>query len=311
MSEHLENNNLIARWLEGDLSEAERQTLEESQELNDLNEVLKDVSNWKLEPYNASKGYEDLKKRLNTNANSNAGKKVVKLHSYLRFAAAAVLLFLAYFGIQQFLSGSEVTYALGTGETQHIDLPDGSTVDLDASSTLSYNTKSWPEERNLNLEGQAFFDVKKGSSFTVFTQAGEVKVLGTQFNVKSSVKSLVVICYEGSVEVSEADKKHVLNPGEGIRIMETGAIRFTTSEHTPSWKKANGNSSHYEQAPLQEVMDDLKRQYGIVSELPIEYSPLEFSGNVPRDDLERALKTIFVPMEISYSLDDGQVQFIP
>jgi len=311
VSDNLENNNLIARWLEGDLSDEERRSLESSDELNDLNEVLKDVSNWKVKSFDAVSGYEELKSQLTAESETLSRKKVIPLNSVLRYVAAAVLLFLAYFGIQKFLPSSEISYVLGPGETHNIELPDGSNVHLDASSTLSFNAQRWPEERSLSLEGQAFFEVTKGSSFVVTTQKGLVKVLGTEFNIKSSINSLVVACYGGSVLVTESEASHTLKQGEGIRISESGIETFKTKEPAPSWTRSNGGAVRYDQAPLQEVMDDLERQYGLKAKLPEAYQTLEFSGNVPRDNFERALKTIFVPMEISYSLNDGQVQFIP
>jgi ferric-dicitrate binding protein FerR (iron transport regulator) len=55
---------------------------------------------------------------------------------------------------------------------------------LNAASKLSFNEKKWADQRALTLEGEAFFKVQKGQTFSVNTTAGVITVLGTQFNVK-------------------------------------------------------------------------------------------------------------------------------
>ena len=80
-------------------------------------------------------------------------------------------------------------------------MPDGSSVNLNAGSELEYTSFNWKKNRVLSLGGEAFFKVKKGKTFTVITKEGNVKVLGTQFKVKSREKLYEVTCFEGKVQV--------------------------------------------------------------------------------------------------------------
>ena len=74
---------------------------------------------------------------------------------------------------------------------------------LNSKSTITFNKHNWDTNRTLELNGEAFFDVEKGNTFTVKTSQGNVSVLGTEFNVNASVDFFRVSCYEGKVKVSE------------------------------------------------------------------------------------------------------------
>ena len=82
-------------------------------------------------------------------------------------------------------------------------LPDGSQVYLNQNSTVSYEQDFDP--RTLHLDGEAFFMVVPSkSTFVVTTQHGDVKVLGTEFNVKSTANQVVVDVKKGLVELKTA-----------------------------------------------------------------------------------------------------------
>lgn len=87
-------------------------------------------------------------------------------------------------------------------------LPDGSEVYVNRNSTISYKKSFDP--RTLYLDGEAFFTVKSGESpFTVATEHGTVKVLGTEFNVKTTSDQIAVDVKKGLVklETEYADSK--------------------------------------------------------------------------------------------------------
>src|SRR6266404_8039455 len=111
------------------------------------------------------------------------------------------------------------------GSTSQIQLPDGSVVWLNASSNLTYDKNFGKTFREVNLTGEAFFNVTKDPShpFIIHTKVIDVKVLGTEFNVKGypndayTETSLI----RGSVEVTvknRADEKHYLKPNEKISV---------------------------------------------------------------------------------------------
>ncbi|KAF2514653.1 FecR family protein [Flavobacterium foetidum] len=108
------------------------------------------------------------------------------------------------------------------GKTFKIQLSDGTSVNLNAGSSLKYPVQFIKGyKREVVLEGEAFFDVAKDKvhPFIVKTRGVNVKVLGTKFNVSSYREDMDIntVLMEGSVSLSEAansDQKVMLVPGE-------------------------------------------------------------------------------------------------
>jgi ferric-dicitrate binding protein FerR (iron transport regulator) len=93
-----------------------------------------------------------------------------------------------------------------------VHLPDGSQVLLNHHSTISYKEEFSP--RTINLSGEAFFTVLPGeSAFIVTTQHGDVEVLGTEFNVKTTANQVVVDVKKGLVELKTAYHKSKIKKG--------------------------------------------------------------------------------------------------
>ncbi len=76
-----------------------------------------------------------------------------------------------------------------------VNLPDASKITLQKNTRVGYKKYSWPFNREVTLEGEAFFEVAKGETFTVTTSNGSVKVLGTSFNVNTKNDLLLISCY--------------------------------------------------------------------------------------------------------------------
>ncbi len=117
---------------------------------------------------------------------------------------------------------SEVTAKKGSRST--MTLPDGSKVWLNADSRLSYNSSFNSHRREVELEGEAYFDVVKDPArpFIVHTSGIDVKVLGTSFNVKSypSETTIEATLIRGAIEVIRKDDPSaaaiVLHPHEKL-----------------------------------------------------------------------------------------------
>ena len=84
-------------------------------------------------------------------------------------AASIVLLFGMFYG----LNTGTTTHQSDYGTQLSVVLPDGSEAILNANSKIEFNTTDWKNEnRTLELDGEAYFKVKKGSLFTVKTSKG-------------------------------------------------------------------------------------------------------------------------------------------
>lgn len=96
---------------------------------------------------------------------------------------------------------------------QIIDFPDGSKAYLNKNSSIEYS-KTF-EQRIVTQNGEVFYSVTKGQSpFIVKTETGEIKVLGTEFNVKSNKTQLEVEVEKGTVELKVNKLVKKINKGQ-------------------------------------------------------------------------------------------------
>ena len=190
-----EKDTLYARWLSGELTEAEQDQLINPEELAELESIVAVSDSLTLPKYDAEAAYQQFKKK-------QPEKKTAKVRSFnprwlMGLAAGLALLIgaITFFGNRT--QEAIAPYATTTNHT----LPDQSNIILNDGSRISYQEGKWTEDRTVRLEGEAFFSVQKGSTFKVVTPNGTVEVLGTQFNVRAWGEKLYVECYEGKVKV--------------------------------------------------------------------------------------------------------------
>ncbi|MBK6947309.1 MAG: FecR domain-containing protein [Haliscomenobacter sp.] len=168
------------------------------------------------------------------------------------YAAAASVALLAWF----FLAYNPTKVVLTENAQQlALDLPDGSRVNVNAATELTYQPKSWKKERRVHLEGEAFFQVEKGEPFIVETDLGKVEVLGTSFNVKSREGYFEVDCFTGKVRVTNQNgSMQVLNPGQSTRIDLASGALTTPAVYDPgltaTWREGK---FYFQEATLKEV----------------------------------------------------------
>ncbi len=192
-------------------------------------------------------------------------------------AAASVLLLLTAGMLVLFNQSIPTTTTTAYAEQKTITLPDGSTVWLNANSTLTY-TDDWDEyeDREVTLDGEAFFQVSSkpatGQKFTVTTADLTVAVLGTIFNVNSREEQTSVFLEEGSIslqlkEFTEPEK--VMEPGELVtysakRREMLADVKAAKPEVHTSWKDG---VLVFEDTPLAEVLEKVENIYGITFEV--------------------------------------------
>ena len=157
----------------------------------------------------------------------------------------------------------------------------------------------------MELEGEAFFKVAKGSSFNVITKSGTVTVYGTQFNVKQRDNYSEVICYEGLVGVTYKSKETKLKPGDSFLIIDGKTIAKEKENRTmPSWLN---NESTFKSLPYKTIVAEFERQYDVdITLMNIDSTQL-FTGSFTHDNLEIALKSITLPLHLTYSKTNNTI----
>ena len=195
----------------------------------------------------------------------------------------------------------ETSYSTQLAQQDTIELPDGSIAQLNADSKIIHKKFNWG--RSLELEGEAFFKVKKGSTFSVTTKEGTVTVLGTEFTVNSRNQFYQVICYEGKVQVIAGKEKQILTPGKAFNIQQNKSNLLNISDQNPSWI---AQESSFTSIAILQVVEELERQYNISIVGKENLKNAKFTGRFSHSNLKLALTTVFDTMEIPYTFDADQ-----
>ena len=183
------------------------------------------------------------------------------------------------------------------------ELPDGSSVQVMENSRLTYNHITWLWERKLQLLGKASFNVTKGKTFTVSTEAGDVTVLGTKFLVDQQGKKMFVNCEEGSVKVETAVGNHTLLAGESVRCDETKIVPVEKKAEESEFPEVLG----YEDDPLINVVADIEHIFKVTVVGHEKCEGLTYNGTVLTKDLNATLEKVFGSCGISYQIRGKEI----
>ena len=293
----MENTNqhkdtFLAKWIAGELSDKELKTLVGEKEYFGylkLKEALI-VNDHLNAPLDAS--YAKIQEKISQNK-----KKVIPLN--IKWAVGIAASILVAFVVFNFLNPGQTVISTDFGEHESFVLKDGSEVILNSKSSITYTKDDWENNRELFLDGEAYFKVAKGKTFSVKTSNGTVQVLGTEFNVNSTKDFFDVTCYEGKVKVTTNDEMaYILLPTNKVRkINGDDTQNLNSSTFQPSW--ISGEST-FKSVPLTYVIVALEKEYNISIDNSGVDSSLLFSGAFPHNNLDIALQTVFSTLNISY-----------
>lgn len=289
-----ENDTFLAKWLEGELSDDALKSLVSENEYRSFLKIRKGINAYENLESSTDASFGKIQDHI---SKSKEKGKVRQLNSnrWLLGIAASIVVLIGLFFI---LGDDIVTIETNYGEQKTIVLLDGSEVILNSKSTLTYDEDDWENNRILNLKGEGYFKVKKGSTFTVVTDNGDVKVLGTQFNVNSLNDLFEVSCFEGKVSVTSKTENYILLPTNSVRRINGFDVeQWKTLDVNPSW--INGEST-FKSVPLKYVITSIESQYNIKIESKEINSNLIYTGSFTHKDLDIALKTVFNSLQIRY-----------
>lgn len=265
-------------------------------------------------------------------------------------AAAAVLGWYAYCYFPVLTNMDRSTVAQNTvstkrGSKSKIQLPDGTQVWLNADSKITYNENFQGKLREVQLSGEAFFDVVHDESrpFIIHTNVIDVKVLGTAFNVRSYAdeKNTETSLIRGSVEItlrSNPDKKIILKPNDKLivdnmeakaeatspdvqpgkmhsnhpTLLTLGKVKFKESEAAALetlWVK---NTLAFDKESLEEIAMKIERWYDVKVIIPDDrLKKTEYSGVFQDEDLETVMEALRLSGNIHYDINKKEVTIWP
>lgn len=204
-----------------------------------------------------------------------AGRQQYFLHRgvarFLRVAAMIVVAFgLGYFWQSEKTEGpiAMQTISVPAGQCVNVTLPDGSNIWLNAQTTIQYPVSFNKENRQVKLDGEAYFDVAKDSKrpFIVNTKECSVEVLGTKFNIDaySSRDKFETVLMEGSVKVLMLD-----DPTQAVSLKPNNKV-YRSNGKLLTQKVSNYERYRWKEGlicfvdePFKVVMEDFEKFYGL------------------------------------------------
>ncbi|TDD96982.1 FecR family protein [Flavobacterium cellulosilyticum] len=278
----MKKNYILAKWLNNELSDMELAEFQASPDFEKYNKIKKHSSHLEVDEIDENK---ILGKILQ---HKKATPKIIPMYRkwIVRVAAIFILGLSITFVMKNFVPQTQTAEF---GKTTTFSLPDNSEVVLNSGSEIEYKKWKWNANREIELEGEAYFKVAKGSRFEVKTNLGTVAVLGTQFNVKARKNRLDITCYEGRVKVNYEDTQLILTQGQNV-IFENG-IQTNTSINAlkPEWID---HQIAFNKENISNLLDEVQRQYNIIIELHSKDTNALFTGKLPTNNLDVALQII-------------------
>jgi len=174
---------------------------------------------------------------------------------------------LSYVSQKDAMPNAEVTYNTiftPRGGTYQVTLPDHTIVWLNAESSLRFPTTFSSKRREVEITGEAFFDVASNKSLPFFVKAHNltIQVLGTRFNINSygDEKQVRATLVDGSIALRSGIASMILKPGEQATVDQAIDIKKVDVDEATAWKDGyflfNGED-------IQTVMRQMARWYNV------------------------------------------------
>ena len=198
-------------------------------------------------------------------------------------------------------AGGNLVYASGAGQSSeplynsivtprggqyHVTLSDGTSVWMNAASSLRFPAAFTGSIRQVALTGEAYFEVAKNAAkpFVVVVNNMKVTVLGTHFNVMAygDEAAINTTLLEGSVKVTEGKTTTLLSPGEQAQSDRKGNIRLVREADMNAAVAWKNRLFWFDHDDIRTVMRQISREYNIDVEIRGDIQR-HFTGSIPRD----------------------------
>lgn len=228
--------------------------------------------------------------------------------------------------------------ATANGSRMHLNLPDGTRVWLNAGSRIDYPKNFGMTRRDVNLTGEAFFDVATDPNkpFVIHARNIDILVLGTSFNIKSypSDKTTEATLVRGSIQVylhNKPNQKIILKPNEKLVIPNDDSILMLPmarnhpahadlsepfiakpafEEHTGAMIETSwvDNKLIFRDETFAELAGQMERWYGVTIRFDDErLEQLQFTGIFEKETVRQALEALRLTANFNYTINDTQI----
>ncbi len=348
------NYQILARYMDGDCTEQERREIEQwasanpenSEKLEEFQRIW-DISEQKQNMldqfFDTDEQWDELQQRLKKEGeipaqqSSSVGsrRRSASIHSMTHKIVRVAAIFLiagllAVFAYQNWYQPEPeqkepALREVSTANAQRVNLTlaDGSSVMLNAGSTMKFPNQFSDDVREVFLKGEAYFNVERNAQkpFLIHSRGAVIRVLGTSFTVRSYPENeqVRVVVQEGKVSFEAANKdqsadsitRTMLTANEMGRYL-IGSNEIETSEVDDmqlylSWRKGY---LKFREEPMQNVAAELERRYGVEVKFDdASISQRSLTAFLKSRSIKNVLDVISMSLDIEYQLKENTVGF--
>ena len=267
----MNSDNTSGNWLKQFLEKLDPQDRKEAEQIWEESKKTDESQNIRISEKEKSAVFSNIASQTGINIDTQSTDRQTEKNKILTWkwlAAAAVILIAA--GISYLTI--PVEYSASYGETKTVTLPDDSQITLNSGSSVTYNRLYQYLDRDISLQGEAFFEVKAGDlPFIVHTSNASVKVLGTSFNIRAwqdePQPQTSVTLTEGSLAFypsGQPGSSVILKPGEMSSILNTNGTPTkpveVSEERALAWLD---NQFAFEAMPFIQIIREIERRFDL------------------------------------------------
>lgn len=258
-----------------------------------------------------NKAWQNVRQKINFKK-----RKYILYRRIAQIAAAVIIILLSIWMGTRFDNWEQATYSeiiSPPGQKTRIILPDSSIILLNSDSRIRYSQNFTKHDRNIYLDGEGFFDVRRDLTreFIVSTSSLKIKVFGTSFNVKSydNDQTIEVGLKNGRIAIDHYQKEIVqLDPGQVATFNKNKnelKVDRMDKDLISAWTR---NEMVFEEDTMDEIVKYLERWYDV----EIKISPELLNGDlftfkVKTESLRELLDLINLLRPIKYQIEGKRV----
>ncbi|MEX2404350.1 MAG: FecR domain-containing protein [Balneolales bacterium] len=337
--------NLIARYLAGECSDLQEKAIESWIHKNPEQKAMIQTfkKHWNKQKRQSQAGdigmaWERLSRKMDKDSSPQrvrparrtlpSQKKNVRwlsqpvMKKVLRVAAAIMVVgFASYYYSQPSHNTSPITGELmeevvtERGQRAHVQLDDGSRVQLSVDSKLEHPREFVSDTRTVHLTGEAYFEIAHdGRPFLVHTDEAVIQVLGTEFNVQAyDVEQVQVVVADGKVAVRSASAPDagdaILERGDMAQMHDGGHDFIITHEvdlqHHLNWLE---HRLSFNDVPLEKVVRELERWYNVdINLFDPKLKDLRFTADFENEPIREVLGIMKYSLQLEYEVDGREI----
>lgn len=229
--------------------------------------------------------------------------------------AATVLLIMTTGGLLYYFTTPDSTVYQTAANKETVTLPDGSLVTLNRYTLLSYEPGFGDEDRTVNLEGEAFFEVEPDPNkpFIILTAKARVQVLGTSFNVNAydSLNEVEVIVRTGivSLQAKAGNEKVQLLAGEKGIYTKTEQQLVSIVNDDVNFLSWNTERIVFVENDLRSVIETLRKTYHANISISMDIPPTcMVTVTFDHQSLESVLKVLESTLNLKYTINGNTIE---